>query len=641
MESAEDLLDKATMIAPSISEWMYIAISALYEMVKRVRENSETPTFYELCYPGTTIPLFTKDQAYELEDVIRQFLETEEQLEQEETEKEDEKPTQHGGGLIPPEWEHAAKTIGKVMETGIELMDGDTFSPDEWEKKWEIKFDEFIRETLPNLAKTIKELSETSGLTLIETTFSDIHGVIPVPLPVPPFTLPIPYQIPAKMILPLLKTFLDVIRFTISTVPFVGTLSSLPPTLLLSLIELGHGELYKSIMTLFGLIGTNGIFLGILAKMGTSLAILLQPALSQITPEMQRAGYKAAKTMLVGFLLQWFTTIAPDYIRLPITTFFKGIKQAMRLYNKTAESIAATVATSTNDKVHLEYVELDPSKVPSLFEDFTSVQRFLQDPAFLAYPGVIDFIEEFRTTPPFAIIVDILNIPRKAELAGVPPSSISLPLKLQVKGSDGTYKDIDEFRKEGENMFHNLQEMAKNPIAAAGAAGLPTSLQGLAGSAGIPTSVAGLAGSAGLPTSLQGLAGSAGLPTSVAGLAGSAGLPTSLQGLAGSAGLPTSLQGLAGSAGIPTSVAGLAGAAGLPTSVQGLVGAAGLPTSVAGLAGSAGLPTSMQGLAGSAGVSPATLSVAKKVGKIGTTLKKAATAGGGRRRTYKHLRNRR
>jgi hypothetical protein len=33
-----------------------------------------------------------------------------------------------------------------VIETGIELVDGDTFSPDEWEKKWEIKFDEFVNQ---------------------------------------------------------------------------------------------------------------------------------------------------------------------------------------------------------------------------------------------------------------------------------------------------------------------------------------------------------------------------------------------------------------------------------------------------------------------------------------------------------------
>jgi hypothetical protein len=519
-KTSEELWDDAVESLPSIAQWGAIAIPIVFEMYQRLQTDLVEPCFCKIVYPGTNVTVFTTEQASRLEDLMREALSVDEQLEHDE--EEEQEIRQVGGGVLPPDILKVAETIGSVAgagvtfgKTALSLLSADTVSPDAW---WNL-FKHFIRTILPDLAKNIKDAAEIGGLTKYETVMSDINGTIPVPIPVPPFTIPVPYKIPSKMIIPLLAVFLDILRFTISTVPFVGTLTSLPFTLLLSLIELGKGRLYDSLITLFGLIGTNGIILSIFSKLLLGTIVLLQPAIDNIPDIVLDSGYKAGKAALLAALLQLFATTAPDLIRLPLTTFTETMKQAARKVNQQIETAMTTVAESTDDKVHLDMQMIDIGMIPS-FMDILSIQRLVQNPALVAYPGVIDIVETLRAIPPFPLIIDLFNIPRKdspefqSMLAENPPGSIAQKFtpRLKIKNpSTGEYIDI---KNADASTFLPATGVA-SVAGAAGATSLPTSV------ASLPTS---LAGATSLPTSL---AGATSLPTS---LAGATSLPTSLAG---------------------------------------------------------------------------------------------------------------
>jgi hypothetical protein len=456
MQTSEELLEEAVELLPFIGKWTSVAIPIVMEMSRRLHESPEEPHFCEIVLPGTKDPVFTEDQALELEDAFREVLAVDEELEMEEEEQEETR-RQVGGGVVPPEMEVVAQQIGAMRRSFVSSLTPDSFSPDMWFGS----FKNFLRNDLPKLKGMIEEMGEIGGLTKYETVLSDIHletltaGFVPI-------------IIPAKTILPLLATFLEIIRFTVSLFPFVGTLSSLPFTLLLALVELGKGKLYESLITLFGLIGTNGIVLGILAKLLLSSIVLFQPAISNVPDDILDSGYKAGKATITSFFLQFLGIFSPDVIRLPLTTFTETMKQAARTFNQTVNSAVGSVASSTQGKVQLDAKTVDIHQIPS-FMDILSVQRLLQNPAFLAYPGIMDLIEQIRMIPPLPFILDLLNIPRKTSpefqemVVAYPPGYAADYFTPRLKIKDpktGEYIDINDIK---ETTFENMKPKIESP----------------------------------------------------------------------------------------------------------------------------------------------------------------------------------
>jgi hypothetical protein len=234
------------------------------------------------------------------------------------------------------------------------------------------------------------------------------------------------------------------------------------------LVELGKGKLYESLLTLFGLIGTNGIVLGILAKLVLSSIVLFQPAISNVPDTVLDSGYKAGKATITSFFLQFLAIFSPDVIRLPLTTFTETMKQAARTFNQTVNSAVGGVASSTQGKVQLDAQTVDIHQIPS-FMDILSVQRLLQNPAFIAYPGVIDLIEQIRMVPPLPFIIDLFNIPRKTSpefqemVVTYPPGYVADYFTPHLKIKDpktGEYIDINDIK---ETTFENMKPKIESP----------------------------------------------------------------------------------------------------------------------------------------------------------------------------------
>jgi hypothetical protein len=488
-KTSEDLLDEVIAHLPSIAKRTAEAIPVFMEMMDRLRTNPDEPGFYEIVYPGTDERVFTEDQGGDLEDKLREVWSVEETLEEEEDTESDVVPiVQHGGGFLPPDVKESIKSIVGVsvilrdiiIDIGgkVKQIKGTDVSID---KAWLTLFKPFLinlkNNILPELAKHVKDASQLGGLAQFESKLQDLTGVITIPIPVPPFLIPIPYRILAKLILPILAVFLDVLRFTISTVPFVGTLTSFPFTILLSLLELGKGNLYNSLSTLLGVIGTNGIVAGIFFKLFLAAMLLLEPTLKEIPDEIFDVGYKASKTLALTLLLHTLVFV-PSEINIAFETLMDSFRKLVRGYNQQVTAAKEKVAQSSGDRVHLEMKLIDMDELPT-FMDPRSFVFFAKNPYLLTYPGVMDFLMALLELPLLGIIfrffMDAASIPLKGSpefqelLEKYPHDSLAKQMtpRLTVKTPTGDYTPIEDIKPTTlSNITAGLQDAAGDAVGA-------------------------------------------------------------------------------------------------------------------------------------------------------------------------------
>jgi hypothetical protein len=391
----EELIEEVQKVSGSIPVWFYIMMWALGDMQKRFKENPEAPEFYKVSFPHTSIPLFEMSQANALEEVWRNVFSDQAK----ESVQKGGDPLSALSGFLPPPLDklpEGSALAGKLEQRVIDSITPDTFSPDAW-YKW-------FNETLDPLAKELEELSRDYGLVMLETQLPDIHGAIPTPI-----GIPIPFQIPSKTILPTINALLEITRLVVSTFPFVGTIASLPFTFALFLLDLGRGNLYDAILTLIGIAGSGGIFIGIIMKMFVSAAMLVDPKLRK---EAMDTNYKVAKSVFLGILLNAFGTMAPDQIRLPLNKLSEAVLKSVKKLNEMSEKAEESVEKSSGGLVRLDAPTIDLKLVPS-FSDLSSVQRLVQQPEIFCQPEIATLIEEVRTIPPLALLLDLFNVPRK------------------------------------------------------------------------------------------------------------------------------------------------------------------------------------------------------------------------------------
>ncbi len=435
-----DLIEEVQKVSGSIPVWFYIMMWALGDMHKRFLENPDAPEFHKVSFPHTSIPLFELSQANALEEVWRKtFGEKNNNLNPD-------NEMQSGGGaldslsaVLPPPLDklpEGSQLAGKLEQRVIDSITPDTFSPDAW-YKW-------FNETLDPLAKELEELSRDYGLVMLETQLPDIHGVIPTP-----FGVPIPFQIPSKTILPTINALLEILRLFVSTFPFVGTIASLPFTFALFLLDLGRGNLYHAILTMIGIAGSGGIFIGIIMKLFVSAMMLVDPKLRK---EAMDVNYKLSKSIFLGVLLNIFGTMAPDQIRLPLNKLSEAVLKTVKNFNEMTEKAKESVEKGSAGMVRLNVPNIDEKLVPS-FADLSSVQRLVQQPEVFCQPEIATLIEEVRTIPPLALLLDLFNVPRKDSdefvkaCAGIDTSKITAELvpKLEVKDPiSGTFVPLAE-----------------------------------------------------------------------------------------------------------------------------------------------------------------------------------------------------
>ena len=424
MATMDALLEQVQARAPEVAAYGYVAVWALSDMLLRMRASPAQPRFADIRFPHTSLPLFSPEEAAQLEVLFARFLaeggpalleeggpakadEDEDEEQEQGGEGGQHAPPQSGGGPLPfspAQVREASAQAGTALGMALDALPPEAFSVDG-------QFHTVTR-LLDDADKRLGAWSQQVGLRAVEDAAPDLKGLVPVP-----FVGAVPYLIPARAVLPLVTSLLEGLRAAAALAPFGGTLLTLPPTLALFLLDLGRGQVYHALYTLLALLGAGGFLVGFALKAARNTLSFLAPDLREALSE---TAFASSKSFVVGASLWVFVTLAPDPVRAPLQGLLEAVRTQIEALNASLEgmeaSARAALPPNLQGRVEVTLPRLPADKVPTMATLY-EVQGVLHDPRVWCQPEVLRFVDDLRAQPPLALFLDLLRIPGPADPA--------------------------------------------------------------------------------------------------------------------------------------------------------------------------------------------------------------------------------
>jgi hypothetical protein len=372
---------------------LYILIWTFSEMNERFMKNPANLNFVDICYPHTSVPLFSKIEASNLEELWTKNIAGNEELFPAEHKKQK-------GGRVPSfaDMKKKSAEFGQAMEIGLKALDPKLISPD--------YLYDYSTELFDSVDSKLTEASGTLGLVALESTMPDPTFIIPTPVP-------IPVPIPAKAVLPMINAILEAIRITIGIVftvdPFgIGIMSRSIVTFLMVCLDLGRGNLYHAIFTSFGFIGTTPMFVGIGLKIVRDAIMLISP---DIRKDLRDLIFKSTKSFTMGFSIWLFTVLSPKFVKEPLRALFDSVALQIDTVNgqlEAAEDVANKSPIAALATIKMPRIPSD--KIPDV-NNLYALREAVREPAIYCDPKISSLMNDLREVPPYALFFDLALIP--------------------------------------------------------------------------------------------------------------------------------------------------------------------------------------------------------------------------------------
>lgn len=227
--------------------------------------------------------------------------------------------------------------------------------------------------------------------------------------PIRPF-LPTGIQIPNRLLMALLYSFLESLRLMASygphDMPFLRKLNSIA----LAVLDVLHGNWKNGILSLTGVFSRDWVLVGLIGK-------LFSLAYSFIGQDLQNkledTLFQSGKSAIVGFWLYMVSLLAPETLRMEINKLADELKSAGEPINEKIEQIEKTAQQQVAPlglQVKFPRVPLDA--IPSI-DDLQNIQTILRNPDVLCLPPVRQRVEELSKFASMRLIFELMNIPTR------------------------------------------------------------------------------------------------------------------------------------------------------------------------------------------------------------------------------------
>lgn len=271
-----------------------------------------------------------------------------------------------------------------------------------------------IDKTYKKVTEYIDELDEKNRIlakTLGPFRFFDEMKVDPfIPLP-PPFA-PARFQIPAKLIVPLMMTFLELIRLFVTFGPYESDFLRKISSLLLAGADLANGSWKNAILTGVGIFGSSPLLLGLVGKILNNTMELMSP---EIRVAMRDSIYKGVKSSFIGFWLYMFSILAPDFARNMVNTSLASLQKPLEEFNKKIGDLEErTQAQLGRQGLQIRFQRLPLEMLPSL-EDIQNIQVLAARPEIYCSQEFQEVISPLMKLVPIRLALEMLNIPTQAD----------------------------------------------------------------------------------------------------------------------------------------------------------------------------------------------------------------------------------
>lgn len=416
------MLQEIQARAPDVAAYAYVAVWALADMMVRARRDPADPRFRDITFPHTHMPLFSPEEAAQLELLFGRFASEPEEAEEAAATVGDVGPPQAGGGA---QLQAAAAQAGQLLGAAIEGVPPEAFSVDGAYAG--------LTRVLDDADARLAAWSQEAGLRQLEDAAPDPKGLVPVP-----FVGPVPYVIPARAVLPLLTAVLEGLRAAAALAPLGGSLLTIPPTLALCLLDLGRGQVYHALYTLLALLGAGGFFIGLTLKTARNALSFVEP---ELRGDLTDAAFQSGKSFVLGASTWLALTLAPDMARAPLRGLLEAVRTQVEAVNaaleRAEESARQALPPGMGATLRVTLPRLPADRVPTMATLY-EVQGILHDPRVWCQPEVLRFVDELRAQPPLALFLDLLRIPgpgdptRAAQCAAVPSLQALLAPRVEV-----------------------------------------------------------------------------------------------------------------------------------------------------------------------------------------------------------------
>jgi hypothetical protein len=199
-------------------------------------------------------------------------------------------------------------------------------------------------------------------------------------------------KVPMRTLIFAVYLFLDVIRISSSATGSDSQRKLL--SIVVALFDLLKGDWQKALMSFAGYYSTSSMLLGELLKIYFTLFQSISPRFQQ---SLVYGSLDAAKSLMVGLLLQVYQIVAPYDQRIIMIEGFKQIKENKERIDKVL----------TDNDLPAQADEFVPT-----MDDFNNLQFIMDDPNYVCSQQVEELVTEINNSPIINFIIeDILRIP--------------------------------------------------------------------------------------------------------------------------------------------------------------------------------------------------------------------------------------
>lgn len=242
-----------------------------------------------------------------------------------------------------------------------------------------------------DLEPDIRVIPEPAALAISEGVFGlSTSAGFPIP---PNLTLEVlsKLKIPFRTIVFVIYLAIDVARIAmgISGPPIARKILSI----LVSILELLRGDWKKAILSLMGYYGMMPMLIGQLLKVILSMFGMLAP---QIQHSIIFGSLDAAKSLIIGLLLDIFQVTAPEEVRLPLISVLEKIAQHKAQMDGTLQDIGLSAR---------------PDYLAPTWNDLNNIQAVMSDKAYICSCEFEELVKALENAAIIRIVLQILRIP--------------------------------------------------------------------------------------------------------------------------------------------------------------------------------------------------------------------------------------
>jgi hypothetical protein len=152
------------------------------------------------------------------------------------------------------------------------------------------------------------------------------------------------------------------------------------------------------------------MYIGIVLKILRDAIMLVSP---DLRTELRNIAFKSSKSFIVGFAIWLFTTMSPQFVRLPVSALFNGVSEVIENINNSFDMTEDKIRLSPIGKLaKITFPRIPTDKIPDV-NNLYALREAVKEPAIYCDPKIGELIDSLREVPPYALFFDLALIPRK------------------------------------------------------------------------------------------------------------------------------------------------------------------------------------------------------------------------------------